>query len=379
MNGHPALVSTVVTVYNRPVLLADAVNSVLAQTYRPIEIVIVDDGSTDDTGAVGERFAAAHPEVVRYVRKPRNEGYARAINTGLQQITGEFVQLLDSDDVLMPEKFALQVEGLRSRPECAISYCYAREYALGATPAIHPARRTGESIETLSPAIFEGKLWPSPVPLYRRELIDAAGFYLESSIYPEWEYECRTAAAGIRLHHSPNFLVDVRGAHAAEGRVKGGTPAAKLRDYAAIVDRVVGHARDCGVQGAASASLSRRAFAVGRKCAAAGFEPEAWQCTALALETARSRWQRRRITCFLAASERFGWRPVARAYDALDRSMVIRVLRACRAWPPRVVARWSHRHRAAQRLLRGERVSKWPALLVHEWLNRSSRSKGNAA
>ena len=288
MTIRPGVVSTIITVFNRPALVADAIDSVLAQTYRPIEIIVVDDGSTDDTGEAVKRIAAAHPEIVRYVRKD-NAGFARAVNAGLRFVTGEFVQFLDSDDLLLPEKFAVQVAGLRAQPDCAISYCYAREYALGSDKPDTPARRTGESFTHLFPAILAGRLWPSPVPLYRRELIDAIGAYREWSIHREWEYECRAAAKGVGLHHAPAFLCEVRGVHHLEGRKKGDVPAHKLADYAAVLDGVYGHARSAAQSASALEPLARRALSVAQLCDAAGAIKEARRCRAIAMQIAADR------------------------------------------------------------------------------------------
>jgi glycosyltransferase involved in cell wall biosynthesis len=282
------VVSTIITVFNRPLLVAEAIGSVLAQTYRPVEVIVVDDGSTDNTATVVRRIADAHPGVVRYVGK-QNEGFARAVNTGLKLVAGEFVQFLDSDDVLLPEKFAEQVAGLRAHPECGISYCYAREYALGAAKPETPARRTGESFEQLFPAILGGRLWPSPVPLYRRAVIDAIGVYGEWAIHREWEYECRAAAMGVRLHRAPMFLTEVRGVHHLEGRIKGAVPAHKLPDYVAVLKGVYAHARSAAQPPSALEPLARRALSVAHLCDDAGALVEARRCRAIASQIAADR------------------------------------------------------------------------------------------
>lgn len=108
----PGLVSVVIPTYNRAHLLGPCIESVLAQTYRPIEIVVVDDGSTDETPAL----AASFPPEVRYVRQA-NRGVAGARNTGLAHARGEFVAFLDSDDRWLPFKLALQVAFLKAWPE----------------------------------------------------------------------------------------------------------------------------------------------------------------------------------------------------------------------------------------------------------------------
>ena len=100
MNG---LVTTIIPVYNRPCFLREAVASVLAQTYRPIEIIIVDDGSGPETVAVCEELAAAHPEI--RILHQENAGPGAARERGRLAARGEFIQYLDSDDRLLPEKF----------------------------------------------------------------------------------------------------------------------------------------------------------------------------------------------------------------------------------------------------------------------------------
>lgn len=108
------LVSVVIPTYNRAGLVPAAIRSVLAQTYEKFEIVVVDDGSTDETEAVIRREFGDDPRV-RYFRK-ENGGVSSARNFGLRQNRGEFVAFLDSDDVWLPGKLELQVECLRRFP-----------------------------------------------------------------------------------------------------------------------------------------------------------------------------------------------------------------------------------------------------------------------
>lgn len=367
------LVSTVVTVYNRPALLADAVNSVLAQTYRPIEIVIVDDGSTDESGAVGRGFQDRFPDIVRYAYQS-NQGPAAASNHGLRLITGEFVQFLDSDDVLMPQKFERQVDGLRAHPSCGISYCYAREYAIGSAWSGLPARRSGDTFDQLFPALLSGKIWPTPAPLYRREVVDANGEFLDVRIYQDWEYECRAAARGVRLHHCPEFLADLRGTHHLEGRKKGGASGTKLREWSHVLTRVLGHARDAGVAQADLDALSAQLFRAARKCAAGGYEAEARACLDRARDTA-SHSRRRRIEAYRAASDRFGWREVGRWSEDAAQSWIAGAIRTVRREPRVFASRWRHRWREAIKTTAGQPVDRWPRLLWHRWQHRRSKSR----
>jgi glycosyltransferase involved in cell wall biosynthesis len=102
------LVSVIIPTYNRAALLCEAVDSVLQQTYRNIEVIVVDDGSTDDTTAAMEKYG----DRVRYSRRP-NAGVNAARNLGFKQARGEYIALLDSDDLWAPYKLELQVRLLR--------------------------------------------------------------------------------------------------------------------------------------------------------------------------------------------------------------------------------------------------------------------------
>jgi glycosyltransferase involved in cell wall biosynthesis len=97
--------------YNRVALIGEALESVLAQTYRPVEIIVVDDGSTDDTASVVAQFSDRAGFRVEYLRQG-NGGPSAARNVGIQYARGEYVQFLDSDDTLDPDKLALQVSFL---------------------------------------------------------------------------------------------------------------------------------------------------------------------------------------------------------------------------------------------------------------------------
>lgn len=99
-----SLVSVVIPCYNASKTLAATLKSVLAQSYRPIEVVVVDDGSTDDSVAIARSFAPAVTVVVQ-----KNGGPASARNEGIRHCKGEYIAFADADDLWLPEKLAVQV------------------------------------------------------------------------------------------------------------------------------------------------------------------------------------------------------------------------------------------------------------------------------
>jgi glycosyltransferase involved in cell wall biosynthesis len=116
----PDLVSVIIPTYNYAHFVADAIESALAQTHRPIEVIVVDDGSTDDTAAVLGRFAGR----IDAIRKP-NGGLSSARNAGIRAARGASIAILDADDVWMPDKIERQLALLREHPGAGVIGCGA--------------------------------------------------------------------------------------------------------------------------------------------------------------------------------------------------------------------------------------------------------------
>lgn len=118
-SGAPRLtVSVLMTVYNGQDYLADAVGSILGQTFTDFEFVIVDDGSTDDSLRILRDFEKRDPRI-RLFERPHG-GIVPAANFGLRQCRGEFLARMDSDDVALPHRFEVQVRMLGQHPEVVV-------------------------------------------------------------------------------------------------------------------------------------------------------------------------------------------------------------------------------------------------------------------
>jgi glycosyltransferase involved in cell wall biosynthesis len=107
-------VSVIIPTYNRAYILPEAVESVLSQTYADFELIIVDDGSTDETASMVGGFG---DQRIRFFQHDRNRGVAAARNTGLAEAQGVFVAFFDSDDIWMAEKLSVQIAFLEGHPE----------------------------------------------------------------------------------------------------------------------------------------------------------------------------------------------------------------------------------------------------------------------
>ena len=116
-------VSVVIPAYNAAATIERALRSVAAQTYRPLEVIVVDDASTDPTATLAADFADLE---VRVVRLTTNGGPSRARNAGIAAASGDYIAFLDSDDIWLPEKTARQVAYLDGHPECVVVGCRTR-------------------------------------------------------------------------------------------------------------------------------------------------------------------------------------------------------------------------------------------------------------
>jgi len=123
MMGNEPLVSVIIPVYNCERYLAEAIKSVLAQTYHPIEIIVVDDGSTDGSGNVAKRFAPS----LRYCFQP-NSGTGAARNRGIDLAQGSFFGFLDADDVWMKDKLTLQMAAFDGNPDIDIVFGHVKQF-----------------------------------------------------------------------------------------------------------------------------------------------------------------------------------------------------------------------------------------------------------
>jgi glycosyltransferase involved in cell wall biosynthesis len=170
--GRPPRVSVVLPVYNRAQLLERSAGSVLAQSFRDLELLIVDDGSTDATGAVAEGLRARDLRV-RVLRQP-NGGAAAARNRGIEMARGDLVAFQDSDDEWLPGHLAGHVAMLDDHPEAGVVYSYMTRRR-GPTEKLIPDPTTPQREGDLSRALLRRNLVGTPTAVVRRQVLLEAG------------------------------------------------------------------------------------------------------------------------------------------------------------------------------------------------------------
>lgn len=316
------MVSTITPVHNRPTLLIEAVNSVLSQTYRPVEIIIVDDGSDDGTPAAIQDLEAASGGLVISIRQS-NSGPGVAREAGRQVARGEFIQYLDSDDLLLPRKFELQVEALVRNRDCGIAYGRTHFNVIGEPLREVAHKRTGERFGYLFPALLESRWWSTSTPLYRRTLTDCIGPWMPLWNEEDWEYDARAGAFGTKLCFCDAF-VSVHRSHLPEEHLcfQGATDPKKLCDRAKAHELILSHAMAAGVpeNQPEMQHFARELFLLARQCGSVGLAAESRQLFDLA--RAASTPERARgldFRAYRALASVIGWGNAGRLAAFADR------------------------------------------------------------
>ncbi len=314
------LVSTIIPVFNRPQLLREAVASVLAQTYRPIEIILIDDGSTDDTPEVVKTLHEDHLEYVRTVRTD-NAGPGLAREAGRLIAQGEYIQYLDSDDLLLERKFELQVEGLSAHSDCRVSYGMTRFRHADGRVEPTPWKRSGERIAEMFPSFLQSRWWSTANPLYRASVCDIAGPWSSLKSEEDWEYDCRIAAIGSPLYYAAEYVCEIRDHYGHRLSRDRATITEHFRDRLEAHKRIYRHASDAGIdeQFPEMQHFSRECFLLARQCGAAGLSAEAR--TFFELARTASGIRRKKSTDFLVyrvGAAIVGWRLMGTLSARLD-------------------------------------------------------------
>lgn len=183
-------VSVIIPAYNAEAYLAETIESARAQTFRSFEILVIDDGSSDNSADVAERFT---PQV-RVLRK-KNGGPASARNLGIRESSGKYIAFLDSDDLWMPDKLARQVAYFESHPAVGLLYGEALMFRIvdGEKRLEGKIGYTGEASLRL---LLYGDFIPNSTVMIRRECIDRVGLLNESRdliAVEDYEYWMRIA------------------------------------------------------------------------------------------------------------------------------------------------------------------------------------------
>lgn len=238
------LVSVVIPCHNAASWLGETLESVIAQTWLNREVLLIDDGSTDDSLTIARRF---EDRGVRVVTQP-NRGAAAARNHGLRLARGEFVKFLDADDLLSPSAIAAQVAALEERPRSIAHGRWARFHEDPATAVFtpHPGWHDADD-----PVAWIKETWSDARPMYQcglflitRGLLEATGGWDERlSLIDDFEFFTRLVLASDGLVFTPEAQLYYRSG--MPGRLSGRTNRTAWASAVASTFGAVEHLRRC--------------------------------------------------------------------------------------------------------------------------------------
>lgn len=235
MSNRDCLVSIVIPVYNGEKYLGQAVESVLKQTHRPLEIIVVDDGSKDGTAVVAAEFGDA----LCYVLQP-NGGAAAARNHGARLATGKFLAFLDADDLWTPEKLSRQLDTLAKNPNAQMVFGYVRQFI---SPELSEEVRSSLSCPSEAMAGYS-----QTTMLIERETFFRVGEFATSWEVGEFmDWYARAQEAGLESVMLPE-VVSMRRLHATN---QGVSKRDERADYARVLKAALDRRRQQAKQSAA--------------------------------------------------------------------------------------------------------------------------------
>ncbi len=209
-----AKVSIIIPVYNGAAYLAQCIESVFAQSCQEWELIIVDNGSSDETPQIISSYYTNNKEKVFPIRLQKNEGVAAARNLGMAKSRGCYLAFLDADDIWLPEKLTKQLSFMQEHPgySCVYGACLRIDAQGKRLP------RARRQFQGYSGNIFEALLYrnfvPSPTPLIRKSL--AKGLAFRNIFYEDWHFWLQLALEGS-FHFLKEELAYYRSTHYANG------------------------------------------------------------------------------------------------------------------------------------------------------------------
>ena len=225
----PPQISVVIPTYNRGWIVAEAVDSVLAQTFSDYELIVVDDGSTDDTAEVLGEYG----DRIRVLRQ-KNKGVSAARNAGIRSAAGRYIAFLDSDDLWLPSKLDRQMAFFHRNPDAVA--CQTEEIWIRNGVRVNPKKRHRKPSGTIfEPSLQLCLVSPSAVMIHR-SLFDKVGLFDEKlpacEDYDLWlRISCRYP---VHLLAAP--LIVKRGGHGDQLSSRPGLDRYRIQSLRSIID-----------------------------------------------------------------------------------------------------------------------------------------------
>ena len=205
-----SLVSVIIPAYNAVATIGETVRSAINQTWHQLEVIVIDDGSTDDTATMAKDFGSPSINII----SQDNRGASAARNAGLRHAQGEYIQFLDADDILSPAKIELQIKALERTSKRSLASCSWTHFADEAHNSFgrrEPVWTVSNPVDWLVMSLGGGGMMQTAAWLTPRSVIDDAGPWDESlSLHDDGEFFSRVLLCSDHIEFVPDAIVYYR-------------------------------------------------------------------------------------------------------------------------------------------------------------------------
>ncbi|MEA3493441.1 MAG: glycosyltransferase [Candidatus Margulisiibacteriota bacterium] len=200
-------VSVIIPLYNGAKLIERTLDSVLAQTYKDYEIILVNDESPDNVGEVVNEYMEKHQETDFVYIEQKNKGLGGARNSGVRQASGEVIAILDQDDIWYSDKLEITIQAFKNHPDIAIISHDLHDHKDGEISGI---RKNGPGAKDMHRALlYSGNLLSTPAVTFKKKIMEDVGYFSESKLTylcEDYDLWLRAAKAGHLFHFIPEIL-----------------------------------------------------------------------------------------------------------------------------------------------------------------------------
>lgn len=242
----PPKISVLMSVYNSELYLAEAIDSILSQTFTDFEFIIVDDGSTDESGRILATYTKQDPRI-RLLTLPENGGLANALNCGLDVTQGQFIARMDSDDISLPMRFEKQVEFLGHHPDVGVLGSRMQVVDQDKHPLFDFDVPLTHGLIVWN--MFFGRTFAHPSVMIRRDVLQSVGGY-NADLMTAQDVDLWARLVGLtQFHNLPDKLMIYRTHQVATSVSKAEQQNVVLRDTSKmLLEKLWGRAFDDTVQ-----------------------------------------------------------------------------------------------------------------------------------
>ncbi|MBR3148450.1 MAG: glycosyltransferase family 2 protein [Alphaproteobacteria bacterium] len=196
-------ISVIMPAYNSEKYIGEAIESILNQTFKDFELIIINDGSTDNTAKIVKEYAKKDKRI-NFVDNKKNQGLISVLNQGIDLCRGEYIARMDSDDISLPTRFAKQIEYMDAHHECGVLGTWFQCFGNSTAKVRHPER-----IKILN--ILHDQHVGHPTVMVRKSVMDNYGFYYDANYKHAEDFELWSRMVFVtEIRNLPEILLKYR-------------------------------------------------------------------------------------------------------------------------------------------------------------------------